>query len=77
MPERFFQFAHLSADGLNRHIEPLRRARKPAFLHDDPEVMQMSIVEHASRVLAVSVDIRHFEKAEVSIRLSLIFSIVR
>lgn len=48
MPERFLQFTHLRADGLG-HIQPFRRAGEAAFLHDDPEIVQVTIVEHCIR----------------------------
>ena len=47
-PNRFLQFAHLRADRLDRHVEPFGRAREAALLHDDPEIVQMTVVEHAS-----------------------------
>ncbi|ERJ34677.1 hypothetical protein L810_2781 [Burkholderia sp. AU4i] len=46
VPERLLELAHLRADGLHGHVEPRGRARKAAFLHDDPEVVQMSEIEH-------------------------------
>ena len=45
-----FELAHLRADGLHGHVEPRGRAREAAFLHDDPEVVQMSEIEHRSEI---------------------------
>ena len=45
MAERALQLAHLGADGLHRHAEPRGGARDAAFLGDDPEVVQMPVVE--------------------------------
>jgi hypothetical protein len=46
--ERLLQLAHLRADGLHRHVQPLGGAGKAAFLGDDPEVVQVAVVQHAS-----------------------------
>ena len=40
-------------------------AREPTFLHDDPEVMQMTIVEHGCQILAIPTVRRSFEKTEL------------
>jgi hypothetical protein len=45
--ERLLQLPHLRADGLHRHVQPLGRAGEAAFLGDDPEVVQVAVVEHA------------------------------
>jgi hypothetical protein len=45
--QRLLQLAHLRADGLHRHVQPLGGPGKAAFLGDDPEVVQMAVVQHA------------------------------
>jgi len=45
MPQRSLEFPHLRADRLHRHAEPVRRAGETALLGDDPEVVQMAVVE--------------------------------
>ena len=47
MAQRLLQFPHLCADGLHRHVQPLGGTGEPAFLGDDPEVVQMTVVQHA------------------------------
>ena len=45
--QRLLQFAHLSADGLHRHVQPLGSTGKAAFFGDDPKIIQMAVVQHA------------------------------
>jgi ElaB/YqjD/DUF883 family membrane-anchored ribosome-binding protein len=44
--EHLFELAHLGTDGLDRHVQAHRRAREAAFLGDDPEVVEMAVVQH-------------------------------
>jgi heat shock protein HtpX len=44
-----FQQAQLAADGLDSDAQTLRGARDAAFLGDDPEVVQVLVVEHGGR----------------------------
>lgn len=46
VPQVLFQLAHLGADGLDGHVEPLGGAREAAFLGDHPEVVQVAVIEH-------------------------------
>jgi hypothetical protein len=64
-PDRFFQFAHLGADGLHGHVEALGRTREATFLYDDPEIVKMAVVQHGRR---------HFEENDMSSSLSLSYS---
>lgn len=48
VPERFLQLAHLRADRLHGHVQPGGGACEAAFLHDDPEIVQMSKIQHRS-----------------------------
>ena len=41
----FFQFAHLSADGLHRHVQPLCRPGNAALFGHHPEVIQVAVIE--------------------------------
>jgi hypothetical protein len=43
--QRFFQLAHLGADGLHGHVQPLGGAGNAAFLGHHPEVIQMAVIE--------------------------------
>jgi hypothetical protein len=44
--ECLLEFPHLGADGLHRHVQPLRGTGEATLLGDDPEVVQMTVVEH-------------------------------
>lgn len=46
MAERLLQFAHLRADRLHGHVQSLGGPGKATFLGDDPEVVQMTVVQH-------------------------------
>jgi hypothetical protein len=43
--QRLFQLAHLGADGLHGHVQPLGGAGNAAFLGHHPEVEKMAVVE--------------------------------
>ena len=45
--QRLLQLAHLRADGLHRHVQPFGGTGEAAFLGDDPEVVEMAVVQHA------------------------------
>ena len=46
--QRLLELAHLRADGLHRHVQPLGGAGEAAFFGDDPEVVKMAVVQHAA-----------------------------
>ncbi|MOA52418.1 hypothetical protein D3C78_1757100 [compost metagenome] len=46
MAQVFLQFAHLGADGLDGHVQPFGGPGKAAFLGNQPEVIQVSVVQH-------------------------------
>jgi hypothetical protein len=45
--KRVLQLVHLGTDGLDGHIQSLCGACEATFLGDDPEVIEMTIIEHA------------------------------
>ena len=53
--DRFFQLAHLRADRLDGHIETLGGAREAAFLYDEPEIVEMAIVQHGGLISKKSI----------------------
>jgi hypothetical protein len=49
LPQLLFEHAELSADGLHREIQPLRRTGDAAFLGNRPEVQQVAEIEVVRR----------------------------
>ena len=48
--QRLLKLAHLRADGLHRHVQPIRGAGEPTFLSNDPEIVEMAVVQHVSSI---------------------------